>query len=499
MKYYNRDNYERNVESYEVPEYFTKGARNDFVYGFLIGAFIGSAVGLISISKSRTKDKSQVDSEDESRFKSSIIEQSESEQADAEQQVDGIKSTVADAQNKDTEVTDSELAAQKVAIQQETSDNNLADTSPQAQDLQDDNNLEQSDDTTTHIDPNSEPTEDEVNAQQNAIKEEAADNNLADSSTTPSNNNGAQTAAAATGGAIAAGSLAKVAHDKKQSLNNDSQVAENTDNLLKSEETTKGDTQKDAPNLVTKDSKEDESKNNSHLKAGALAGTVTASGLALAAKNKNKALNDDDKVAENTASLLKPESPKQSIKKDVPNLVTPKVGHAVESTDKVENSADKNKSNAIVKPEKAEQRVKQTHKSVNFKDGIIVHNEAETGLSNQTANTAHQSEATTNETDKTSTFKDGILVHDKAETDISNQSASKEQQNEATTNETDKTSSFKDGILVHDEVETNKTTNNSKTQQSKDVDNEPTYSKNRSQLKKSEKSQSKIDKRTFND
>ena len=66
MKYYNRDNYERNVESYEVPEYFTKGARNDFVYGFLIGAFIGSAVGLISISKSRTKDKSQVDSEDES-------------------------------------------------------------------------------------------------------------------------------------------------------------------------------------------------------------------------------------------------------------------------------------------------------------------------------------------------------------------------------------------------------------------------------------------------
>ncbi|ANQ64554.1 hypothetical protein [Staphylococcus equorum] len=391
MKYYNRDNYERNVESYEVPEYFTKGARNDFVYGFLIGAFIGSAVGLISISKSRTKDKSQVDSEDESRFKSSIIEQSESEQADAEQQVDGIKSTVADAQNKDTEVTDSELAAQKAAIQQETSDNNLADTSPQAQDPQDDNNLNQSDDTTTHINPNSEPTEDEVNAQQNAIKEEAADNNLADSSTstTPSNNNGVQTAAAATGGAIAAGSLAKVAHDKKQSLNNNSQVAENT------------------------------------------------------------------------ASLLKPEAPKQVIKKDVPNLVTPKVGHAVESTDKVENSADKNKINAIVKPEKAEQRVKQTHKSVNFKDGIIVHNEAETALSNQSANTAQQSEATTNETDKTS--------------------------------------SFKDGILVHDEVETNKTTNNSETQQSKDVDNEPTYSKNRSQLKKSEKSQSKIDKRTFND
>ncbi|MFQ3854118.1 hypothetical protein ABLV90_12765 [Staphylococcus sp. 2S1] len=230
---------------------------------------------------------------------------------------------------------------------------------------------------------------------------------------------------------------------------------------MKSEETTKGDNQKDAPNLVTKDSKEDESKNNDHLKAGALAGTVTASGLALAAKNKNKALNDDNKVAENTASLLKPETPKQSTKKDVPNLVTPKVGHAVESTDKVENSADKNKSNTIAKPEKAEQRVKQTHKTVSFKDGIIVHNEAET--------------------------------------DISNQSASEGQQNATTTNTTDKTSSFKDGILVHDEVETDKTTDDSEAQQSKGGHNEPTYSKNRSQLKKSEKAQSKIDKRTFND
>ncbi|MDG0844547.1 hypothetical protein M4L39_14140 [Staphylococcus equorum] len=463
MKYYNRDNYERNVESYEVPEYFTRGARNEFVYGFLIGAFIGSAVGLISISKSRTKAESQVDSEDESRFKSSIIEQSDSEQADAEQQVDGIKSTIADAQNKNAEATNSELAAQKAAIHQETSDNNLADTSPQAQDLQDDNKLNQSDDTTTHIDADSEPTEDEVNAQQNAIKEEAADNNLADSTTTSSNNKGAQTAAAATGGAIAAGSLAKVAHDKKQSLNDDSQVAENTDNLLKSEETTNGDTQKDAPNLVTKNSKEDESKNNSHLKAGAIAGTVTASGLALAAKNKNKALNDDNKVAENTASLLKPESPKQNIQKDVPNLVTPKVDHAVESTDKVDNSADKN-NDTIAQPEKAEQRVKQTHKTVSFKDGIIIHNEAETGISNQTASQAQQNEGTTNATEKTSSFKDGILVHDEVETDKTSESA-----------------------------------DNSDTQQSKNEYNEPTYSKNRSQLKKSEKAQSKIDKRTFND
>ena len=48
MKYYNRDNYERNLESYEVPEYFSKGSRNVFVYGFIVGAVIGSATTSIA-------------------------------------------------------------------------------------------------------------------------------------------------------------------------------------------------------------------------------------------------------------------------------------------------------------------------------------------------------------------------------------------------------------------------------------------------------------------
>ena len=124
MKYYNRDNYERNLESYEVPEYFTKGARNEFVYGFIVGAVIGSAVGLVSISKSRATNKS-IPKQD-NQFKSSIIEQSELERQEADDKVNEIKSTIDDAQNKNTEVTDAELSAQRVAIQQETSDNNLA-------------------------------------------------------------------------------------------------------------------------------------------------------------------------------------------------------------------------------------------------------------------------------------------------------------------------------------------------------------------------------------
>ncbi len=77
MKYYNRDNYERNLESYQVPEYFTKGARNEFVYGFIVGAVIGSALGLVSISKSRSSDKNVP--ENKEQFKSNIVAQSEQE------------------------------------------------------------------------------------------------------------------------------------------------------------------------------------------------------------------------------------------------------------------------------------------------------------------------------------------------------------------------------------------------------------------------------------
>ncbi|MEP9852274.1 hypothetical protein ABDK10_06170 [Staphylococcus aureus] len=496
MKYYNRDNYERNLESYEVPEHFTKGAKNEFVYGFIVGAVIGSAVGLVSLSKSRTT-KEQTKSKDESSFKSSIIEQSESEQAEANQQVNRIKSTVVGAQDKDSEATDSELTAQKNAIQQETSSNNLADMSPEAHETQ--HNQQHADDATSHINPESEPTEKELNAQQVAIQSEASDNNLADPSTSSPNSTGkgAKTAAVAAGGAVAAGSLAKVAHDKKQSLNENRHVAKNTDDLLKSEETSSDETKKDAPDLVTQNSKE--ANDNSNLKTGAglVAGTVTASGLALAAKNKSKALSKDTKVAENTANLLKPESPEQGSAKNVPNLVTPKVDNAVESTDKVNNSADKNKTKATPTPEQAEQRVKQTHKTVSFKHGIIVHDEAENGINKQATSNNQQNVATTDsqQTKKTNSFEDGILVHDESERKGNDQVSNSSSQ------QTKKTNSFDDGILVHDESERKDKdqVSRSSSQQNRTTSNEPTYSKNRSQLKKSEKAESKIDKRTFND
>lgn len=377
MKYYNRDDYERNLESYEVPEYFTKGARNEFVYGFIVGAVIGSAIGLVSLSKTKANDKAAPKSDEASQFKSHIIEQSEIEKANADRQVSHIKSTVSSAQ--DNEVSTSALTAQKNAIQQETSDNNLADMSPNAQAAQEQqgvDNVESKDTDPTHIDAEAQPTKDEVEAQQAAIKEEVTDKD------NDSTGKGTKIAAA-TGGTIAATGIAKAASDKKQALNENEEVAKNTKNLQQEESS--NNSKEQAPHLVTKDSKESEgttSKQSS--KKTAIASSVTATGLALAAKNKNKAINENQNVADNTANLLKPEAVQSNNNKVVPHLVTRKVDHAVESTNKVDNSADKSKNQTFKsKPEPAEQRVKQTHESVTFNDGIIAHDQAGNGLKKQ--------------------------------------------------------------------------------------------------------------------
>ncbi|WP_436956046.1 hypothetical protein [Staphylococcus sp. AS1337] len=465
MKYYNRDNYERNLESYQVPEYFTKGARNEFVYGFIVGAVIGSALGLVSISKSRSSNKNVPDNKEQ--FKSNIVAQSEQEQQDAENKLAGLKSTITESQKNNTEVTDEELAAQKVAIQKEVSDNDLANMSPEAQEQQEAKSGNNNDDvasnnlSTEHIDPDAKPTEYEINAQQDAIKEETSDNsdantNFTDDSAQNEGING-KTAAATAGGAIAAGGLASAAQNKKEAINNDSEVSENTSKLTNEDNKPKQ-SDKAAPKLVTQETTNESSSHDGGKSTAVITGTVTASGLALAANNKQKAINNNQSIAENTANLLVPESPKQAKHHSVPTLITPNVGNAVESTDKVDNSADKSNKKAttteISKPTAAEQRVKQTHKTVTFKDGIIVHENATRNLSEQSVG---QSSAKQNTNNSSTKSNDGIINHDEAQT-------------------TEK-----------------------KTKPTKSKSTKKTYTKNRPQMNKTEKAESKIDKRTFND
>ena len=95
MAYYNRDNYEKNLESYEVPEeYNNNEERNNFVYGFVVGAVIGTAVGLVT-TKSKSKNTKK---ETTSDFKSSITSQSQNAKQQADTEVNNIKSTVSQSE-----------------------------------------------------------------------------------------------------------------------------------------------------------------------------------------------------------------------------------------------------------------------------------------------------------------------------------------------------------------------------------------------------------------
>ncbi|MEJ7218597.1 hypothetical protein [Staphylococcus gallinarum] len=388
MKYYNRDNYERNLESYEVPEYFSKGSRNVFVYGFIVGAVIGSAIGLVTLSKPRNDKYSDKQSK-EDQFKSSIINQTEADQRAAEEQVADIKASI----NNQESVSAAELAAQKDAIKEEVAEHHLADTSPNAQQSQQDVSATQksSDEEsnvaeleTKHIDASKDPSQSEVAAQQEAIKDETqntSDNHASPSSQseTSSDHNGAKIAAA-TGGTVAAAGIVKAAADKNDKIDNDEETANRTDELVSEDKKSTSTEAQETQNLVTESKSETQSNNTTKASAVAV-GTVTAAGLASAAKSKQTLIQNDTNVADNTANLLTPEGIKGNNKTEVPNLVTESnVETSVESTDKVDNTADKGNKAATAtsasKPHDAERRVEQVHETVSFKDGIITHDKA---------------------------------------------------------------------------------------------------------------------------
>ncbi|RIP34048.1 hypothetical protein BUZ14_08340 [Staphylococcus gallinarum] len=452
MKYYNRDNYERNLESYEVPEYFSKGNRNIFVYGFIIGAVIGSAIGLVTLNKPRN-DKYSVKQSKDNQFKSNIINQSEADQHAAEQQVADIKASINNQEN----VSTAELAAQKDAIKEEVAEHNLADTSPNAQHSEKDVNSTEtlSDEQSNvaeleskHIDTTKEPSQNEIAAQQNAIKEETQSTTVSTESETEADHNGAKIAAA-TGGTVAAAGIAKAANDKNDKIANDAETADKTSELVSEENKVTTNDSEDTQNSDSESKSESNQVKNSATVVAV--GTVTASGLAAAAKAKQSSIQKDSNVADKTANLLTPDAIKSNNKTEIPNLVTAsKVGTSVESTDKVDNTADKgNKavtSNKVVKPQDAERRVEQVHETVTFEDGIISHDKAGQG-NNKGA----------------STFKDT--------------SSSAEQV------------AYNDGIISHSSSE----------EQEHNEKSNSTYRKNQPQTKVAEKAKSKIAKRTFND
>ena len=136
MEHYNRDDFETNNtgrDLYNRTSRYSSRApkRKDFVVSFIASAIVGSALGLYYKNKVYKKTDELRDKERDLRNK--VLDYKEQ----AENTVNSVREKVEDFRNRSKDgLTSEELQAQKVAIQREVNDNNLADQSPEAQEIQ---------------------------------------------------------------------------------------------------------------------------------------------------------------------------------------------------------------------------------------------------------------------------------------------------------------------------------------------------------------------------
>ena len=244
----NSNNYDVSNSQYSHNKFSSHPSRKDFVISFITGALIGSAVGLFYKNKAEEKIDGAKTKEKELRNRYQNIKQQ------TESNIENVKQKIDDFKNRDnSEVSNDELVAQQNAIKAETS-NNLADQSPQAQEIQEAK-------AETEKEEENEPKEvsaTELTAQQNAVKVESSNNNLSDPSIKDDASHNKH---------VTAKNLASAAKTKKSKLDNDSNVANKTKTLLEEPSVAKSIGNKTVPNLVTKNDNtfnkdEDQVKNN---------------------------------------------------------------------------------------------------------------------------------------------------------------------------------------------------------------------------------------------
>ena len=242
------NNYDVSNSQYSHNKFSSHPSRKDFVISFITGALIGSAVGLFYKNKAEEKIDGAKTKEKELRNRYQNIKQQ------TESNIENVKQKIDDFKNRDnSEVSNDELVAQQNAIKAETS-NNLADQSPQAQEIQEAK-------AETKKEEENEPKEvsaTELTAQQNAVKVESSNNNLSDPSIKDDASHNKH---------VTAKNLASAAKTKKSKLDNDSNVANKTKTLLEEPSVAKSIGNKTVPNLVTKNDNtfnkdEDQVKNN---------------------------------------------------------------------------------------------------------------------------------------------------------------------------------------------------------------------------------------------
>ncbi|WP_186364432.1 hypothetical protein, partial [Staphylococcus hominis] len=369
--HYNRDDY----ESYNHPKFSNQATRdtnqeidyktyyNDprfksrkrFIVSFITGAIIGSTIGLLTKNKANQKIDDLKAKEQEVKDNYYSIKQQ------TEETIDNVRHKIEDLKNrKHTGISSDELAAQRRAIQSETS-NHLADESPLAKEIQE-AKAETTVKENNYIN-NEHNSAEEIVAQQNAIKDELS-NNLADESPQAQEIQEAKKEA--------------IAKDEKQE-ETDALAAQRraiqseTSSNLADESPQAQEIQEAKKEAIAKDEKQEETdalaaqrravQNESEInqlsnparshQTQNSENESQASKIASAARTKQAKLKDNKDVASNTQKLFE-EAPITSSKYDkVPNLIT-------------KNHKSFNKDEEITKN-------KQTHHDAKFEKGVITH------------------------------------------------------------------------------------------------------------------------------
>ena len=315
--HYNRDDY----ESYNHPKFSNQATRdtnqeidyktyyNDprfksrkrFIVSFITGAIIGSTIGLLTKNKANQKIDDLKAKEQEVKDNYYSIKQQ------TEETIDNVRHKIEDLKNrKHTGISSDELAAQRRAIQSETS-SNLADESPQAQEIQ------EAKKEAIAKDEKQEET-DALAAQHRAIQNESAINQLSNparSHQTQNSENESQ-----------ASKIASAARTKQTKLKDNKDVASNTQKLFEEAPITSSKYDK-VPNLITKNHKsfnkdEEITKNKqTHHDAKFEKGVIThqhqpsQSNSTQKNKNHNQKRKNQNRKNQNRKNQNKNKTPKQ--------------------------------------------------------------------------------------------------------------------------------------------------------------------------------------------
>ncbi|MFB2002490.1 smooth muscle caldesmon [Staphylococcus aureus] len=484
MEHYNRDDFERNNTGNDLYSRHTRindqtPQRKDFVVSFITGAIVGSALGLYYKMKVFEKADQAIAKEKELREKALNYK------SQAEHHIETVKTRVENFRNKSNNgVTSDELSAQKVAIQREVSDNNLADQSPEAREIQ-----EAKLEADNHSKVGASATE--LAAQQNAIKSETNHDQLADQSPqareiqdakVEAKRNDQQTATPSSK-ELAAQQNAIQAESNHDTLADQSPQAKEIQEAKAEAKSTQVDSNIDNNKHVSDKEiamaqsaiKEESSLSDPSQTKDKAAQTSSADKLASAAHTKKQKMNNDSQVLSDTSDLTKEQDVAKSNKQTTPNLLN-------QSNHNASKANDGSFANRLATAAKEKQaKLTKGSKESQLTNSLLA--EAPIAKSKMTKVPNLVTKSSTNETKGNNVSQ------------TTNQQPSKKQ-NKA---------QFDKGVVTRQNNQSTKSNNKTKTQtkSSKQSTKTPSQNKNQKQQgkkqQKVEKTTSKIEKRTFND